>query len=291
MHWLLLSISASSLLMLIFILFKRFNVDTFYAIVVNYLVCVCIAFPFASSFSWADYTTGWLPLGIILGVFFIGLFFLIAKTTQTMGAAVTTVAMKLGYVIPIILAFTYYNEKPTAIKIVGISLTILAIFFTSYKKSEQSNKFDFKLMILPLVIFIGSGIGDALIQNVNNTYFTESGDEMFVLVTFLTAFTVGFSFACYKIFQTKENKFTPKNILAGIALGVPNYFSIFFLFKAISMPFWEDSFVFPVNNIGVVIMSSVLAVIIFKEKLNKFNLVGLGLAIISILVLNLQYFI
>lgn len=291
MHWLLLSILASSLLMLIFILFKRFEVDTFYAIVVNYLVCVVIALPFASSYTKADYLTGWLPLGILLGAFFIGLFFLIARTTQTMGASVTTVAMKLGYVIPIVLAFTYYKEEATFVKLFGIALTVLAVFFTSYKKDENNNKFDWKLMFLPLIIFIGSGIGDALIQNVNNTYFTESGDEMFVLITFLAAFIIGFSFAVLKIIKTKKNLFTPKNILAGIALGIPNYFSIFFLFKAISMPFWEDSFVFPVNNIGIVITSSVLAVIIFKEKLNKYNLIGLGLAIISILVLNLQNFI
>lgn len=291
MHWLLLSISASSLLMLIFLLFKRFNVDTFYAIVINYLVCVTIAFPFASSYTWSAYLTGWLPLGVLLGCFFIGLFFLIAKTTQTMGAAVTTVAMKLGYVVPIFLAFTYYNEKPTTIKLIGIVLTILAVLFTSYKKDAQNNTFDLKLMFLPLIIFIGSGISDALIQNVNNTYFTESGDEMFVLVTFLTAFTVGFIVACFKMIQTRQNKFTTKNILAGIALGIPNYFSIFFLFKAISMPFWEDSFVFPINNIGIVVLSTILAVILFKEKLNNYNLFGLGLAIISIIVLNLQYFI
>ena len=117
MIWLLLSIFTSSTMMLIFILFKKYNINTFYAIVVNYLVCVLIALPFANGFEISDYMTGWLPLGFLLGSFFISLFFIIGKTTQIMGATVTTVAMKLGYVIPIFLAFTYYGEQITIIKI------------------------------------------------------------------------------------------------------------------------------------------------------------------------------
>ena len=58
------------------------------------------------------------------GGFFIGLFFLIARTTQKMGASVTTVAMKLGYVFPILIAFTVYNEVASPIKIIGIILTM-----------------------------------------------------------------------------------------------------------------------------------------------------------------------
>jgi drug/metabolite transporter (DMT)-like permease len=247
-----------------------------------------IAFPFASKYSLADYLTGWLPLGIVLGMFFISLFFLIGLTTQKMGASVTTVAMKLGYVIPIFLAFTYYHETATSIKIIGIFLTILAVFFTSYKKDPASSKFDYKLFFLPFIIFVGSGIADAIVQNVNNRFFSTSGSEMFVLITFLVAFLAGFIVAIYKNIQTKTNHFTKKNIVAGILLGLPNYFSMYFLFKALNVPTWEDSFVFPVNNIGIVVLSSLLAVLLFKEKLNSFNIVGLLLAVISILILNLN---
>ena len=58
-------------------------------------------------------------------LFFIGLFFLIARTTQTMGAAVTTVAMKLGYIFPIIIAFTIYNESATLVKLTGTNCLLI----------------------------------------------------------------------------------------------------------------------------------------------------------------------
>lgn len=288
MHWLLLSILFSSLLMVIFIIFKKLEVHTFYAIVINYLVCVLIALFFAKDYAISDYMTGWLLLAFILGTFFISLFFLIGITTQKMGASVTTVAMKLAYVIPIFLAFTYYGEEATTIKIVGILLTILAVLFTSFKKNSSSENIDYKLLALPAIIFLGSGIADSIVQNVSIKYFSKGGFEMFNLVLFLTAFTVGLGIALFNNFKKKENFFTKKTILAGILLGLPNYFSIYFLFQALNVEAWEDSFVFPVNNIGIVVLSTVLAVVIFKEKLNKYNLIGLALAVISILVLNLQ---
>ena len=288
MIWLLLSIFTSSLLMIIFILFKKFNINTFYAIVVNYSVCVIIALFFAKDTQLSDYMTAWLPMAIVLGTFFISLFFLIAKTTQKMGASVTTVAMKLGYVIPIILAFSYYQEKITAIKIIGITMTIFAVIFTSLKNEKTSKSIDYKLLLFPVIIFLGSGICDSIVQNVSNEHFSAGGFEKFNLVLFTTAFTVGFFAAIYNNLKNKKNYFTKNTIIAGIVLGIPNYFSIYFLFQALNVKNWEDSFVFPVNNIGIVVFSTVLAVVIFREKLNKYNLIGLALAVISILVLNLQ---
>jgi len=288
MIWLILSILTSSILMIGFILFKKYEINTFYAIVVNYFVCVLIALPFALEYSVAEYSTSWLPLGFLLGTFFISLFFLIGVTTQKMGASVTTVAMKLAYVIPVALAFNSYGEKVTTLKLLGITLTILAVIFTSFKKEKASTKIDYKLLAFPLIIFIGSGIADSIVQNVSIKHFSNGGFEMFNLVLFTTAFTVGFIVAIITNLKNNKNYFTRNTIIAGVLLGIPNYFSIYFLFQALNVKNWEDSFVFPVNNIGIVIMSTVLAVIIFKEKLNKFNLIGLALAIISILVLNLQ---
>ena len=288
MIWLLLSISTSSLLMIIFILFKKYKVNTFYAIVVNYFVCVLIALAFARNSELSDYITDWLPLGILLGTFFISLFFIIAKTTQKMGASVTTVAMKLAYVIPIILAFSYYGEHVTVVKVLGISLTILAVIFTSFKNDKYSKSIDYKLLIFPVIIFLGSGICDSIVQNVSNKYFENGGFEKFNLVLFLTAFLAGFIVSIINNLKDKRNYFTKRTIIAGLVLGIPNYFSIYFLFKALNIKSWEDSFVFPVNNIGIVIFSTVLAVVIFREKLNKYNLIGLALAVISILILNLQ---
>lgn len=274
---------SSASMMLIFKYFERFKVDTFYAIVVNYLVCVLVALFFIPTFSLdAQASWGFLPLGFLLGTMFISLFFLIGITTQKMGISVATVSMKLGYVLPIILAFTIYSETISGFKIAGIVLTIFAVIFTSIKKADNELTKGVNTLLFPFIIFIGSGVADSIVQYTEKTYFKQGGFEMFNLVLFGTAFLIGLGIAIFRDFKNGYTLFNQKNIVAGIILGVPNYFSIYFMFKALNHPTFESSIVFPVNNIGIVVSSTLLAFIIFKEKLSFLNHLGLLLAVLSI---------
>ena len=78
-------------------------------------------------------------------------------------------------------------------------------------------------------------------------------------------------------------KITFKNIIAGVALGVPNYFSIYFLIQALRGNGLESSTVFTINNVAIVMFSTILGIVIFKEKLIPKNWLGVALAIISII--------
>jgi uncharacterized membrane protein len=81
-------------------------------------------------------------------------------------------------------------------------------------------------------------------------------------------------------------KFHWKNIIGGIVLGVPNYYSMEFLLKAFKTDI-ESSTLFTINNVGIVILTTVFALAFFKEKLIKKNWVGILLAVISILLVAL----
>jgi uncharacterized membrane protein len=75
-----------------------------------------------------------------------------------------------------------------------------------------------------------------------------------------------------------------KAILWGVLLGIPNYFSMYFLVKTLGV--FPASYIFPINNIGIVALSTIIALLAFKEQLNKKNILGLGLAIIAILLIS-----
>jgi len=72
--------------------------------------------------------------------------------------------------------------------------------------------------------------------------------------------------------------------LWGLLLGVPNYFSMYFLVKTLNA-FQQASLVFPINNIGIVLMSSLMAFVFFKEKFNKQKMIGLALASLAIVLM------
>jgi uncharacterized membrane protein len=78
---------------------------------------------------------------------------------------------------------------------------------------------------------------------------------------------------------TGKIKFDSRSILAGIAIGIPNYFSIWFLVNVLKQYKGNSSAIIPINNMGIVLLSSVLAWLMFKEKLSALNLVGIILAL------------
>lgn len=286
MIWLLLSILSSTAIMIVFKLFKKYDVSTLHAIVINYFTAAIMGLLFISN--WKNVNTNiseWMPLAIFLGSLFIGLFVLIGVTTQKLGINVSTIAMKLGYILPIVLAFSIYQESISSIKFFGIILTLFALIFSSIKFKTVDKSNQKWLLFFPIIIFIGSGICDAIVQYSEKTFFPYGNTSFFIVVLFLTAGTLGFLYSLFLFFKTKNWQFNKKNVLAGKLLGIPNFFSIYFLFKTLSAFPQKSAIVFPANNIGIVMLSTLVAIIFFKEKLSLLNTIGFILAIISIILM------
>ena len=85
----------------------------------------------------------------------------------------------------------------------------------------------------------------------------------------------------------KREPFGIRNIIAGIVLGVPNYFSIIFLIKALQTEGFESSTLFTINNVGIVIVSTIIGILLFKEQFSTKNKIGVALAILGIVIVAL----
>ena len=83
-------------------------------------------------------------------------------------------------------------------------------------------------------------------------------------------------------------QFEAKSIVGGIALGIPNFFSLYCLVGALRSDLMESSGIFTVNNIGIVMLSTFVAILLFNEKLIPKNWIGLALAITSIILMALS---
>jgi uncharacterized membrane protein len=105
--------------------------------------------------------------------------------------------------------------------------------------------------------------------------------ELFSATLFFVAAVIG-SVVMLGARIFKGSTLETKSIVAGFALGIPNYFSIHFLLMALNLPNMESTMVFPINNTGIVLLSTLLAIVLFSEKLTKLNWSGIALAIVSI---------
>ena len=136
--------------------------------------------------------------------------------------------------------------------------------------------------MFPILLFFGSGAIDTSLKFIETSFVEEGGVPLFSATIFGCAFILGMTILLYQIVKGTF-RFEFKNILGGILLGVPNYFSIVYLLKALSTDGMESSTAFTLNNVGIVILSTLFGLFIFKEKLIWKNWLGIVIAIVSIL--------
>ena len=284
MIYLVLSILISSLLFVIFKLFDVFKINTLQAIVVNYAIALSFGLGTSSlSLSVVDVPKQpWFIGAFILGFLFISVFNIMGITAQRNGLSVASVAVKMSVVIPIVFGIIVYNEGVGLVKIVGILMALTAVYLSSAK--SDTNPVKFKNLLFPLLLFIGSGVLDTGLKYVETTSVSKGEEPLFLATIFGCAFVLG-SFVVITQMINGKFKFHWKNILGGIVLGVPNYYSMEFLLKAFKTDI-ESSTLFTINNVGIVILTTVFALLFFKEKLIKKNWVGILLAVISILLVS-----
>jgi drug/metabolite transporter (DMT)-like permease len=284
---LILSIILTSYLTLSFKVLGRLNIPALQTIVVNYFTCVVTGSLVNGSFpiSVASVSQPWFGWAIVMGFMFIILFNIIAFGARRIGVAVVSVANKLSLVIPFLFAIYLYDEKLTTLKITGIIIALLAVLFTCWPHQDiQGSSIKSArglVLMVPVALFIGSGLLDTMIKYVEQNFLDEASYDNY----FITAFAIaGMAGGLLLLFQfiTGNQKFDRRAILAGIMIGIPNYFSLWTLVKVLAANQGNSSAIFPIVNIGIVLFSTLMALILFREKLSKLNWTGVALAVLAI---------
>lgn len=287
------SILLSSYLIIAFKLCDRFGVNKFQAIVINYLACIFTGSVVTGSLPefGENVGQGWFLWSLLMGTFFIVNFNLIAITVEKSGLAVASVASKLSLIIPFAFSLFLYNEDPAFFKIASVLLALVAVVLTLYPNKVAGNdnlnstgSFNFQKILLPVFVFITTGLVDTIIKYVQQNFITESNKNQYLISSFSAAFLLGFLILILQLIRGKI-KFQAKSVLVGFFIGIPNYFSIWCLMKVLKAYGDISSVIIPVNNMGIVLFSALVAWLFFKEKLSRVNWMGIVLAIVSILII------
>lgn len=286
MIYLLLSITASTCIFIIFKLFEKYNINTLQAIVVNYFVaCLYGLWSYDAPISVNSILDAeWLPGAFGLGFLFIAIFNIMAMTAQRNGLSVASVASKMSVIIPVIFGVYVYQESIGIQKIIGIVLALISVYLTAAKPKSTKNVT--KGLWLPILLFFGSGIIDTTIKYIETTYLPDNGIPIFSATIFTFAFIIGSFILILKALKTSF-KFQSKVLLGGSILGIANYFSMYYLLKALNHENIESSTLFTVNNVAIVMISTLLGLVLFKEHISKTNWLGITFAIISIVTVTL----
>ncbi|MEQ8242440.1 hypothetical protein [Fulvivirga sp.] len=287
---LLLCILSNTGIFICFRLFKVFNLNTLQAIVFNYVTCVATGIIFLKdklALNAVSWSTDWVIIGAILGAVFIGTFYLMARTTQIFSMTVSSIASKMSLMIPVLMSLFVLgiqSKHYSSLNYVGIALAILAILLSSLKgKKIETVHLPGLAIFLPIAVFLLSGLIDSVINFTNFKYLSPETEPVFPIIIFSSASIIGLA-----SIMVGKNRIAFKNVIWGVVLGVVNYFSIFFLLRSLSYFKNDGAIFYPLLNVGIILFASLVSVIFFKEKLSRINLLGLILAISSIVLISYQ---
>lgn len=278
-------------------LFEHFNLDNHQALMWNYVFATGTGFIICERFDTLSQLVAepWFGLSFLTGFWFIFTYLLMAESTQRSGVTVTSLSSKISVVLPILAGVIFLGEGLTLVATAGIVLALVALFLVvgrGYPAGSgrddvhivSANGNGWIVALLPVFIFLGTGTGDILMKITEQRH---TGGDMGFMIAFIyfVALVFGIIIVLIDIIRGKS-KWQWKNAIGGIMLGVINYFSTYCVMNA--MRFYDNVVLFPIYNIGVVSMAAIVGWLCFKEKLTWKNYLGLGIAIIAVVLIALK---
>ncbi|MBW8687188.1 DMT family transporter [Chitinophaga rhizophila] len=283
MLYILLSVICSVSVGVILKLAKRYHVNVLQAVTINYIIAGAFSFLLNQpDFSLIDANAPWWAF-ISLALLLPSVFLILGASVKQAGIVKTDIAQRLSLFISIVAAWLLFRETFNNYKIVGLVFGFVAIFFVLYRPQQQAKE-DAR-SLAPLFVFLGFGVIDILFKQValaKSVPYTTSLSLIFIL-SFIVALIISLTQVV-----VRKVKVTAVNLLCGVILGIFNFGNILFYMKAHKLLHKNPSTVFAAMNLGVIILGTLVGTIMFKEKLNRYNYVGIVLAIIAVICITLS---
>ena len=271
---------------------------------VNYFICIILSVLYTdvgNVFQTGEGLGTAIGLGTVNGFFYILSLVLFQISVKQNGVVLSSIFMKLGIMIPLVLSIILFKEMPTVTQIIGFVIALAAIILINLKdKSTEDiseNADNFMIMTeknlgnvkmksekktfakLGLIfVLLGCGTADGM-SKIYQELGTEQFEELFLVLTFAVAFLLSIL-----LVVVKKQKFTKAELLCGAMLGVPNYFSARFLLKALGE--LSAVVVYPTFSIGTIAVITLTGMIVFKEKITKLQMLAIVLITIAVVLLN-----
>jgi drug/metabolite transporter (DMT)-like permease len=281
MLFLFLSIVCSVTVGVIFKLSRNYNISVIQIVTWNYLFALVLCFfTFSPDLKAIDHSAPW-SIYISLGILLPSIFIFLAASIKHMGIVKTDAAQRLSLFLPLLAAWLIFNEDFNLLKITAFLIALPALLLILSKPAANSNN----KWIYPAVVLVGFGLIDILFKQI--ALYTSLPFTSSLFVIFAIALTLMIVAILYAV-KIRKTRLTAVNVLFGALVGAFNFGNILFYLKAHQAFADNPSTVFAAMNMGVIILGSLLGILVFKEKMSTRNYLGLGLALISIVLIALS---
>jgi len=249
---------------------EKGKVDRYVMIGSNYLVAGSLGFLFLQKTEAPSVEV--LVFGAVIGLLFFVSFSFFSFSLKKSGIASTVTFGRLSLAIPVTASILLWGESPSFSDVISLAIIFLIILLWEKRIRNLSPTL--------FILFLLFGAIDASLKYFK-IRFPGTDHNIFLITLFYSALVWSW---LYILFSRRRIRIP--HILTGLALGVPNFFSSFFVLLALSggVPAYVT---FPFINIGVILSSAILGKVLFGENLSTKRIILIGLGITAIILLTI----
>lgn len=230
-----------------------------------------------------DFRLSMLPYGIISGICYCTASL---ATFVALGAGpfgISKLLLSYTGIFSISYGLFFRHEKPSTLALIGIALMLISIYFNRKPNNENEKKASFKWAICIILTIVCSGMFGVL-QKLQQDVFNNEVNNEFMIVSLgfsaITLFIAGF------IRDGKDTLYILKNgapyaSCAGLSNGLTNFINIIVNGMAINF-----STLSPLRTGLGMIITFIISIFFFKEKLLKRQIFGVALGTLALILLN-----
>ena len=277
MLYLILAIASSTLVSLAMRISEKHIKNQISMLAVNYVACMLLAglyTGFQNLFAVDKGMAVAVGLGVIGGFLYLGSFMLLQWNISKNGVVLPTTFMKLGVLVPAVLSITFFGEIPKLTQLCGLAAAIAAILLIHFEKGRTKAEHKGGLIALLLV-----GGGTDAMSKIYEQFGERSYEDQFLLFIFIVALLLCTGLALYK-----KQRLGRAEVLFGLLIGIPNYYSARFLLLALSdIP---AVVAYPTYSVGTIVVIILAGFLLFHEKLSHKQKAAMAMIFVSLVLLN-----
>ena len=276
----------------------------------NYAMCAALSLGYAGNHILPDSFEGVpfaIGLGLVTGIFYLLGFVFLRWNILHNGVMLSATFQKLGVIIPTVMAIVIFKESPGVLQVLGIGFAIAAILVINLEPAGKKNPVpeekilskekeesamdvipgkmpmaegDIKPSKLGLIgILLVCGLADSF-SNIYEKMGVAALKDQYLLITFIMAMCLAFLLA-----KINGKGFVSVDIVFGIFIGIPNYYSIRFLLWALTEV--PAIVTYPVFSAATILLVTAFSILLFREKLNKRKAIAILCVMAALIFLNI----
>jgi drug/metabolite transporter (DMT)-like permease len=248
---------------------------------VNYIVCILALLAWGAWQAPIRNSTFIWSLGIFVGVMYVLSLLLFNQAITIAGLALSTTLMRLSSALPTLGSLVLFAEETNLYQILGLILAFSCLPLASKEplRFGQAGKKVWKGMLWGMLLFTVYGMTDFTFK-IQAEWEPLTNPSSFMTTIFGTALLLTFPQLFKGTWPTKQC------LLWGAVLGITNVLTTYFWIRTLT--YLPGSVAYPSLGLGVIALTTLASLLIWREKLRPANFAFLALASVSVFLINLS---